>query len=331
MDNVYGQAADRFTLQVTPAEALGGCVKEAMLGNQLYQVTIPMGTPTGTVFELRADNGFLLGTVTVQVTGSPDMAAQPQNAAAGMQYGAAASQNNAAGTQYAAAGMQYGAAAAQNNAGGTQYGGPAYGANGNAGAPAPKKKGKKTGLWITLGIIAFLAVGGFLFYNFYHVYDEPTCTEAAICRICHKEIKPALGHDWMEATYDDPQTCARCGETTGDVKGMIYEITGDWTDTQLTIGDWNYPIWGLDPPLEDVRKIKINIRFDELNADLYHVQMRSNGKWYQWDLKAVDGQTSYDEWFYMTTPMRIEQIAITDDSDKPYTVYISVDAAQCGK
>ena len=74
MDNVYGQGGGPIILQLTAEEALAGCVKEVMLGNQRYHITIPAGTPAGSSFELRADNGFLLGTVAVQVTGSMNTA-----------------------------------------------------------------------------------------------------------------------------------------------------------------------------------------------------------------------------------------------------------------
>ena len=340
MDNVYGQGGGPIILQLTAEEALAGCVKEVMLGNQRYHITIPAGTPAGSSFELRADNGFLLGTVSVQVTGSMNTAytaaAAGQNAFAPQGTPFSAPQD----TPYTAPqGAPYTASqdipytAPQGPAAGTQYNNYAQGAYGVPGAPdpKPKKKGKKTGLWVTLGIVAFLIVGGVLFYNFYHIYDDPTCTEPAICKICHKEVKPALGHDWMEATYDEPQTCARCGETTGDVKGMTYDVSGDWTGSNYVIGDWNYPIWGLNPPLEDVRKIQISFSFEELNADHYRIYYKSNGDWYYWDFDSVEGQTDYEEWFYTPSPMRIEEIVVTDNSNTPYSIYLGVTAAQCGK
>ena len=135
----------------------------------------------------------------------------------------------------------------------------------------------------------------------------------------------------MEATYDEPQTCARCGETTGDVKGMTYDVSGDWTGSNYVIGDWNYPIWGLNPPLEDVRKIQISFSFEELNADHYRIYYKSNGDWYYWDFDSVEGQTDYEEWFYTPSPMRIEEIVVTDNSNTPYSIYLGVTAAQCGK
>ena len=54
---------------------------------------------------------------------------------------------------------------------------------------------------------------------------EPTCTETGLtegkhCSVCGEvlvaqETVPALGHDWEDATFFQPRTCRRCGETEG--------------------------------------------------------------------------------------------------------------------
>lgn len=54
----------------------------------------------------------------------------------------------------------------------------------------------------------------------------PTCTamgltEGKHCSDCGEVITeqisvPSLGHDWLDATYDDPKTCDRCGLTEGE-------------------------------------------------------------------------------------------------------------------
>lgn len=32
----------------------------------------------------------------------------------------------------------------------------------------------------------------------------------------HKQEGEALGHNWVDATYDAPKTCSRCGKTEGE-------------------------------------------------------------------------------------------------------------------
>lgn len=68
---------------------------------------------------------------------------------------------------------------------------------------------------------------------------EPTCTETGLtagshCSVCgevfeaQKEI-PALGHDWVEATFSKPQTCRVCGATGEEALGsklFIRALTG---------------------------------------------------------------------------------------------------------
>ena len=54
---------------------------------------------------------------------------------------------------------------------------------------------------------------------------EPTCTETGLtegerCSVCGavlaaQDTIPALGHDWEDATFFQPRTCRRCGETEG--------------------------------------------------------------------------------------------------------------------
>ena len=55
------------------------------------------------------------------------------------------------------------------------------------------------------------------------VVTEPTCTEKGVktfkCVNCDEtktEDIAALGHDWEEASYTNPKTCKRCGETEGE-------------------------------------------------------------------------------------------------------------------
>ncbi|MCR5795349.1 MAG: serine/threonine protein kinase [Solobacterium sp.] len=80
--------------------------------------------------------------------------------------------------------------------------------------PAKKPGSNKSWKWITAAavLVALLAAGFFTF----HIYTEPTCTEPSVCRICGRQLVPALGHSWEAATAERPETCARCGETRGE-------------------------------------------------------------------------------------------------------------------
>lgn len=84
-----------------------------------------------------------------------------------------------------------------------------------------------------------------------HDWEEWEITKAATCeeagskkRICrrdsshiHRNTIKALGHDWIPATYDAPETCARCGETRGEVKGYIGYLSGDFSDESISLSD----------------------------------------------------------------------------------------------
>ena len=63
---------------------------------------------------------------------------------------------------------------------------------------------------------------------------EPSCTEAGLtegshCSVCGEvlvpqEEIPTLGHDWEDATFFQPKTCRRCGETEGRGLGSDFFV-----------------------------------------------------------------------------------------------------------
>ena len=63
---------------------------------------------------------------------------------------------------------------------------------------------------------------------------EPSCTETGLtegshCSVCGEvlvpqEEIPALGHDWEDATFFQPKTCRRCGETEGRGLGSDFFV-----------------------------------------------------------------------------------------------------------
>ena len=81
----------------------------------------------------------------------------------------------------------------------------------NTEPPRPNKKK------ILIGVAAMIAVVLLIGFFTIHIYTDPTCTEAARCKICGREGAPALGHDYDEATCDHLATCKRCGATTGQM------------------------------------------------------------------------------------------------------------------
>ena len=55
-----------------------------------------------------------------------------------------------------------------------------------------------------------------------HSFTNATCTEAPRCS-CGETSGNALGHNWENATCQDPKTCKTCGETSGNALGHNWE------------------------------------------------------------------------------------------------------------
>ena len=151
-------------------------------------------------------------------------------------------------------------------------------------------------IFLFLALFIFL---GFFIYNYVHFYKPGTCTEPKICTICGKkegsplgneygswtvttepdcmnegrrertcvrgddvdwESVPALGHDWQEATYEEPQTCSRCGETTGNVKGYIsgQNILFKESEERIDLGNCEGGFNELLTPLENCMNFTIS-------------------------------------------------------------------------
>ena len=104
--------------------------------------------------------------------------------------------------------------------------------------PPPEKepKSNKWMIWIAAAALVFAAL--LAGYFTIHIYSEPTCTEPSVCRICGKQLVPALGHSWEAATADRPETCSRCGATRGDVIPSQTDepISGDTSQTVSITG-----------------------------------------------------------------------------------------------
>ena len=74
------------------------------------------------------------------------------------------------------------------------------------------QKTHKSKVWIPLvSLFAFAVLALFTI----HVWEPATCTEPAICKICHKTKGAATGHDWIEASLHQPKTCRQCGTQEG--------------------------------------------------------------------------------------------------------------------
>ena len=61
-----------------------------------------------------------------------------------------------------------------------------------------------------------------------HNWVDATCDEPRTCANCGEASGEALGHDWSEATCTEPKTCSVCGETEGDALGH------SWNDATCT-------------------------------------------------------------------------------------------------
>ena len=68
-------------------------------------------------------------------------------------------------------------------------------------------------------------------HDYEAVVTPPTCTEEGYttytCAQCgdsyEDDFVDALGHDWADATCEEPETCTRCEETRGETLGHDYE------------------------------------------------------------------------------------------------------------
>lgn len=84
---------------------------------------------------------------------------------------------------------------------------------------------KKKPVWgiVAVAAVLVLAIGAGLFYFTVHLWTEPTCTEASVCKICGKTGSPAAGHSWTPASCTAPKTCSVCHETKGSPLGHDLE------------------------------------------------------------------------------------------------------------
>ena len=86
------------------------------------------------------------------------------------------------------------------------------------GMEKPSKKGKHKVLPVAAIAILICVLGGIYGYThcwFGHIWEGATCTAPETCSRCGVTSGAALGHSWNAATYDVPKTCSVCGITTG--------------------------------------------------------------------------------------------------------------------
>lgn len=91
--------------------------------------------------------------------------------------------------------------------------------------PVPgKPRKKKTALIVAIVCVVLVAALLVVGYFTIHIWEEATCTDAAVCKICGKEGSDALGHEWKKATCTDPKVCVICNRKSGEALGH------DWKD-----------------------------------------------------------------------------------------------------
>ena len=205
---------------------------------------------------------------------------------------------------------------------------------GAAPPPNPPKAGNKKWIIIASVAGTLLAVFAFIFFG-YHVYDPPTCEEPSVCKICRKEMAPAtghnwdsgyyvkeptctedgtkrytclndgshvkdetvpaLGHDWAPATYSKPSTCRRCGETTGDRKGIRKDVGfSDEKMSQIYIGSLHVTPMKFSEKIKNCREMKLSFQVDtsaKIFATDWEIYLRCNGSWiYKGGVKLRNGK-----------------------------------------
>lgn len=70
--------------------------------------------------------------------------------------------------------------------------------------------------------------------------NEGVRTRTCIDDSSHREerVIPALGHEWLPATYTQPETCARCGKTNGEPASKSVAPTLDELQDMIASGNY---------------------------------------------------------------------------------------------
>ena len=92
-----------------------------------------------------------------------------------------------------------------------------------------------------------------------------------------------MGHDWIEATYDDPKTCARCGKTDGMPKGYINSVDGEFKP--FTWGGMNTYAYYLETTIPGCREFllffELTYSGDAQSKDWKLVYQDGKGVWHE--------------------------------------------------
>ena len=70
-----------------------------------------------------------------------------------------------------------------------------------------------------------------------HDWADPICGQHSVCNVCGEGSEDILEHDWIDATYEAPKTCARCDKTEGEPLERAEETSdkeADETDAETT-------------------------------------------------------------------------------------------------
>ena len=167
---------------------------------------------------------------------------------------------------------------------------------------------------------------------------EATCTEGPICSVCHEVVGDPLGHDWVDATYDEPKTCARCGKTEGTVLGYVPNVGGGFdSDKTISLSTKVHP-YELDSDLENCFKIVLQIMCTEYSGSpfgtWYVYAENENGKWnnigsFSWS--SSDKSKWVEVELTLSNPQTIRALAINTPKNATYSIsyMMYVDWAQC--
>ena len=86
---------------------------------------------------------------------------------------------------------------------------------------------RKPAFWIAAGslllvLLAFFLIPGVSCTVLGHKWNGAGCTVPQTCRRCGKTSGKVLGHSWTEASCTAPLTCQRCGQTLGKALGHVW-------------------------------------------------------------------------------------------------------------
>ena len=158
-----------------------------------------------------------------------------------------------------------------------------------------------------------------------HDWVDATCEEPKTCTRCGKTSGEPLGHDWQEATVLEPMTCRRCGATHGTPKGYRESVSGTYERFYSTkVNGWCLK---LDEPVLGCRKFTLVVDVSDIDygdpAGSWRAFYRNTkGEWVDLGNFTMTG-TSASATFSFDTPVNIDSVTAVYDGGGAFSYIVS--------